>query len=462
MKNNRLASQIAKIVVIVIFCSIILLPLILINTKKDAVSEIDNRNLAESPFTKTDGTFNDNLNDYLNDRIGFREEMITANIILDDRIFGLMSHPNYTYGKNGHLFGNYTISTDIAYSDFHKAFAKMVKTIQNFCEERNVPFVFTFSPSKSSVYQEFLPEWIKHDRSWVNEFFAELDRLDVNYVDNTLEMINQKNAGNKVYNFKYDVNHWNWLGSYYGTKNILENLQTSLSNIQVTPLDQMVSTLEIYNYLPNSKFPISESSYKITPPQSNLTVTDLTPLYKDEIELHPSYTAFGYYANESAKVKGAPKALIFQGSYLNSYSIEFFQNAFSEYIAVQDYQNVLRFPYYYNIFRPDCVIFEVAEYMFRPNAFNYANMSTFAVNPLLDQLTEQDRSKLVTFTDFNVEVGQTLTKVTWQAQKNLKYAWLIAGDEYDMVRNGDLYELAIPTAVYQTNKENIKVIALKK
>ena len=61
-------------------------------------------------------------------------------------------------------------------------------------------------------------------------------------------------------------------------------------------------------------------------------------------------------------------------SYMNEYGTEYLKNGFGEYIYVHDYQNVLNFPYYVNMFQPDCVIFEVAEYTFSNEYFDYEKM----------------------------------------------------------------------------------------
>lgn len=46
----------------------------------------------------------------------------------------------------------------------------------------------------------------------------------------------------------------------------------------------------------------------------------------------------------------------------NRYGAKFFENSFGEYIAVHNYENVINMEYYFEMFQPDCVIFEVAEY----------------------------------------------------------------------------------------------------
>ena len=44
--------------------------------------------------------------------------------------------------------------------------------------------------------------------------------------------------------------------------------------------------------------------------------------------------------NEDRKEEGAPKALVFQGSYMNGMGYKFLENSFGEYISVHDYRNI--------------------------------------------------------------------------------------------------------------------------
>ena len=41
---------------------------------------------------------------------------------------------------------------------------------------------------------------------------------------------------------------------------------------------------------------------------------------------------------------------------------KFLQTGLGEYIHVHNYENVLNFAYYFNIFQPECVVVEAAEY----------------------------------------------------------------------------------------------------
>ena len=89
-----------KIIFTVLFAIILLIPIAAFNFDEDAVSAIDNRQLAQNPL-EADGDLTQNIQDYVNDRIGLRDEMILAYTLLNDRLFDKMVHPSYVYGKEG-------------------------------------------------------------------------------------------------------------------------------------------------------------------------------------------------------------------------------------------------------------------------------------------------------------------------------------------------------------------------
>ena len=145
--------KVLKCITVVVFCLVILLPLFFFNFESNSVSEIDNRLLAEKPLTNIEGDVTKSLETYIGDRIGFRDEMILGYTVLNDRVFNKMVHPSYTYGKDGYVFGA-GITTSGMFNDYHIAFADMVMKLQQYCEERNVPFLFVFNPAKPAVYSE--------------------------------------------------------------------------------------------------------------------------------------------------------------------------------------------------------------------------------------------------------------------------------------------------------------------
>ena len=78
-----------------------------------------------------------------------------------------------------------------------------------------------FDPAKPAIYQEKIADGIHYNRQWVDQLFAELDKRGVNYLDNTETMLALKKNGIHGFNQKYDANHWNDLGAFYGTNAIL-------------------------------------------------------------------------------------------------------------------------------------------------------------------------------------------------------------------------------------------------
>ena len=89
----------------ILFSIILCIPLLKFNFTAEAISEIDNRKLAENPLKIKNEDFTVNVENYVNDRIGYRSEMITTYTVLNDKLFNTMVHPIYTYGKQGYVFG---------------------------------------------------------------------------------------------------------------------------------------------------------------------------------------------------------------------------------------------------------------------------------------------------------------------------------------------------------------------
>lgn len=116
-----------KIFFIVIFFMLLAIPVVTFRTEENAVSEVDNRMLAANPVSAIregeDAT--QAIENYVNDRIGLRNEMIELYTVGHDKIFHEMIHPSYVYGKDGYVFLN--TGGNPIFSDYHIAFADMIK-----------------------------------------------------------------------------------------------------------------------------------------------------------------------------------------------------------------------------------------------------------------------------------------------------------------------------------------------
>lgn len=451
--------KIIKTLTIVVFSLIIIIPVVTFNFQPNASSAIDNRMLTENPFSQAlyDGDYDltENIENYINDRIGLRDEMILAYTVLNDTVFGKMVHPSYQYGTDGYVFGQgLSVSSDRC-TTYHEAMADMIKRIQVFCEDRDIPFIFVFSPAKPAVLSDYVPEGINYDRTWVEDFFELLDEREIRYIDNTETLKEKTEQGEAVFNQKYDANHWNDLGAYYGTNAVLEELQKDFPLLEINDINEFSVTEKIETSLPVSQFPINELVPVITVDMSN--IENKTDIYSGELVLDPSYKTFGSYENTEKLVAGAPKALVFQGSYMNNYGYKYFMNAFGEYNYIHDYQNITNFPYYYNIFKPDCVIFEMAEYTFSDIYFSYEGMIQLSLNPLISEIIESGANqKYETLTSdmLYIDSGETLTNIYWDTDSYCEYVWLSLGDEiYDMMVTETGFYVTVPAEVYNSSSE---------
>lgn len=377
-----------------------------------------------------------------------------------------MVHPSYVYGKDKYIFGA-GLTVYPCYGEFHETFADMVLKIQNYCTEREVPFLFVFDPAKPAILTEYIPQGMNYDRKWVDLFFEALEERGVRYIDNT-EILREKTAeGETVFNKKYDANHWNDLGAFYGTNQILQTMQKDIPEIHVNEKKELTLGETRQTTLPTSEFPIDEMVPNI---EVNMSYESRTAEYSEEISLDANYKDFCYTVNPKRVEEGSPRALVFQGSYMNGHGSKYLTNGFGEYIAVHDYQNVIDFPYYFNIFKPDCVVFEVAEYTFSDDFFNLERMKEMDLNPVLNpvlksMLTENNGIQDMKLEEdkVSVEKGEKLTKIKWESNADISYGWIRVDAEivYDLKKNELGYETTILTEEYEQYMENIQIISIE-
>ena len=188
-----------------------------------------------------------------------------------------------------------------------------------------------------------------------------------------------------------------------------------------TTLNQ--STLPIHEYEP--VFTLKEDEDE-----------NITEKYQNELEIDSQHRNLSYLNNEKRKAEGTPKALVFEGSYINGKGSKFFQNRLGEYIAVHNYENVINFDYYFNIFQPDCVVFEVTEWTISSSYFNYENMLNMELNPVLEEYENlEEKVHNIEECQIELEEGEQLSVVSIQGlPEDTKYAYI-------RMQNGTVFDL---------------------
>lgn len=247
-------KKIIDIVFIMICLAFVAVPFLCMNRHANVTSEIDNRKLVEAPSFGVEG-FTVDYEEYLRDRIGFRDKIVNAYNVFNDRAFHELTHPIYTYGQDGYVF--FTMHQNNPYGDYPRIFADMVKKIQVYCESRGSHFYFIFDPEKISVYRDYLPKGVNYDDSWVDEMFSYMDELGINYINNA-PLLMDKAQNEQVFNKVYDAGHWNDLGMFYATNALWERIHQDIPAVTPMSKSEFWITQVEETALPISDFKISE------------------------------------------------------------------------------------------------------------------------------------------------------------------------------------------------------------
>lgn len=448
-----------KFLYVLIFIAMLLIPVFTMNNQEDAISDIDNRKLKEAPELWSPG-FTDAAEDYLADRIGFRNDLVTGYQVLNDLVAHELVHPSYTYGQDDYVF--FSMHDNLSFDDFKVAFADMVVKIRDYCEARGTGFYFMFEPEKSSVLRDYLPDGVNYDDQWVDELIAYLEEQGVVCINNT-QLLMEKSETEQVFNRQYDAGHWNDLGCFYATNNLLARIHEDYPQVVPYELDDFTITEKVEQYLTNSEFTVNETVPAFA---LNIPVSWMSEIYYEEMERNSSYKTVYNCVNEAEGSESLPKTLIFHGSYYNR-GPQFLAGWASEYTGVHNYQNVINMDYYYNIVQPDIVVFEVTEYTVSNTYFNYGDMLDIDYNPVLNEgedtiayVTEHVES-FETETELEVVEGQKIDRVYVERDYAApQYAYLITDDQVFDLRRGDGNVLwaDIPHGAIQSGQEVVVLL----
>lgn len=191
-------KKISKIVYIIIFIVVILLPIVLfpIGGRQNAESE-EAMVAMPSIVTYNEKSMKNTLNihyfsqlgDYFTYNFAFRQNLVTADAKIKSALFHTSSQSNVVLGKNGWLFygssmddylGKKTMS-DLQVREAVENLELMQKTLK----ADNKKFVFAIAPNKNSLYQQYMPSGYRIKPSDRNStrMRALLEKSDVNYVD---------------------------------------------------------------------------------------------------------------------------------------------------------------------------------------------------------------------------------------------------------------------------------------
>lgn len=196
-KNSKFI-KINNLIKIGAFFLVILIPVMFMNLEKDQISKIDNRMLLnfEDIFSNED-VFN-NIKSYVDDRIGFRTEMVDIYAKVMDKYFNEITHPKYEYGKNRFIMSK--AEENEFNPEFMEIYSDFIKEFQNYCNDRGIKFLYAVEPRKELIYPEYITKGYNYENKDIEYFLELLEEKDINYLNNleTLREAKEKNLAEDI------------------------------------------------------------------------------------------------------------------------------------------------------------------------------------------------------------------------------------------------------------------------
>ena len=216
---------------VILFALLLLLPFpsyLLLKGALDGENH-ENRTLAQFPKVSFDTVteFPEGFDNWLDDRLPFKNQMVYANSLLDVNIFGRSSSGRgwlfYSDIIDGNCVATYK-GIDL-YSDSElELLASRLVDAKNQLAGIGCDFYLFIAPDKQQLYPEFMPAYITRV-SEITRTRQLVDYLRQNTDIKVIYALDALTEGKSTYPVFYQLDtHWNDFGTYIGAKLLLENM----------------------------------------------------------------------------------------------------------------------------------------------------------------------------------------------------------------------------------------------
>ena len=209
------------------------------------VENNENRNLRTAPGIASVADyqkFPEWFEEFLNDHMPFRNQLIALNRMTDYYVFGNIQHEEVAIGKDGWLFycseadGNpracyqgTNLLTDVRLKEYAENLLKQ----RDYLAEQGIEFVIFIAPNKERIYPEYMPEKYGQPADMykalqIVNYLRENTDLRIVYPYEEL-MAAKELFPEEIY-YKTDT-HWNEIGGYIGSKALLKELGIELPDL---------------------------------------------------------------------------------------------------------------------------------------------------------------------------------------------------------------------------------------
>jgi hypothetical protein len=178
---------------------------------------------------------------FLNDRLPYRDQLVSLNSAKDYYLFRSPSSDKVAIEKKGWLYyvnqedgdpvSNYE-GRDLLTEAQLKQIAENLETAQNYFKERDIEFVLFIAPNKERVCYDNLPDYFgrpaeNYGTQQIVDYLRRNTDIEVVYpIDELMEA--RKKLGREVNLYHPTDAHWNDLGAYIGTTALLKQLGINL------------------------------------------------------------------------------------------------------------------------------------------------------------------------------------------------------------------------------------------
>ncbi len=273
------------IIAIVLFGVIIIIPFSSTDFLGGKVSETEKRQLAPFPVSYSEGKVDVSrsaVENWIGDNIGFREAFVKTYTVVKNKLFGLSTSPLVLPGKGGWYFYTADHNIEIALGTYPldesdlALIAKYQQAISDYYHSVGKEYILMLTPSKASVYSEYLPMADETVENTPVDMVADYlrEHTDVIVYNSKNDLLKAKSEGQLFH--KTDT-HWNDRGSYCVYKGLFKTMKEhgilSGEPIDVTFEDgeykgEFSAMLGNINLLPPEKAPFAQWN------QTFETVTD--------------------------------------------------------------------------------------------------------------------------------------------------------------------------------------------
>ncbi|MDY3919486.1 MAG: hypothetical protein SOZ59_10885 [Candidatus Limivivens sp.] len=190
----------------------------------------ENRDLSELPKLQTEEGWNsgylEQLGDYFQEHFAYRNELVTANALLNGRVFGVSTASGVIQGTDGWLYymdslEDYQRTNPMSERSLFNV-AHSLALMQDYVEKKDCAFVFTVAPNKNTLYGEHMPYYyqIKTENPGnLERLEGYLEEEQVSYAD----LWETLSGWEEVLYHRRD-SHWNNKGASIAADCILDTL----------------------------------------------------------------------------------------------------------------------------------------------------------------------------------------------------------------------------------------------